>query len=406
MAAATSSYGGGGGGNKSTLVAESPPFNPGAGYGGSTPPPRTGMMMMPSSSSGHHRSSSSNNNRSRSVSPYAPPSSRHTSSGSSGNGGFVGANSNAVAKYDFTYQGQSLEMRNVWAENVEEEMAVIRKVIEDYPYVAMDTEFPGVVAKPVTETFSPDYHYKSLKVNVDLLKIIQLGLSFADADGNFAPGCPCWQFNFKFDLDGDMFAQDSIDLLQKSGISFEDHAKRGIDPLLFGELLMVSGLVLDDRVKWVSFHSGYDYGYLLKLLTTQDLPSDEKTFFELLRTYFPTIYDIKFMTSLLDGHQFMGGLQRLADDLQCQRLGSEHQAGSDSLLTMATYFALTKAKFTTTISTSEDGKTKSYVDDTKFANELFGYGTNHTVRKSANMIAASHARELSTGTANSVGGSE
>ena len=235
----------------------------------------------------------------------------------------------------------------------------------------------------MTESFSLDYHYKSLKVNVDLLKIIQLGLSFADDKGQFAPGCPCWQFNFAFDLDGDMFAQDSIDLLQKSGISFEDHAKRGIDPLLFGELLMVSGLVLDDRVKWVSFHSGYDYGYLLKLLTTVELPPDEKQFFDLLKIYFPTIYDIKFMTSLLDGHQFMGGLQKLADDLGCQRFGVEHQAGSDSLLTMAAYFALTKAKFT-----NSEGK----IDDTKYANELFGYGTNHTVRKGV----AAQLRDLSS----------
>lgn len=250
-------------------------------------------------------------------------------------------------------------------------MYAIRELIETHPYVAMDTEFPGVVARPVSETYSPDYHYKSLKVNVDLLKIIQLGLSFADETGKFAKGCPCWQFNFKFSLNDDMFAQDSIDLLVNSGISFEDHATRGIDPLLFGELLMVSGLVLDDRVKWVSFHSGYDYGYLLKLLTTVDLPSDEKTFFENLRAYFPTIYDIKYMTSLLDGH--FGGLQKLADDLGCQRMGAEHQAGSDSLLTMSTYFALARSKFTN----NGNGE----IEDTRYKNDLFGYGNNHTVRK-------------------------
>lgn len=248
-------------------------------------------------------------------------------------------------------------------------MRYIREVVEKYPYVAMDTEFPGVVAKPVTEAYTSDYHYKSLKVNVDLLKMIQLGLSFADENGNLCKDCPCWQFNFKFNLDGDMFAQDSIDLLVHSGISFADHATHGIDPLLFGELLMVSGLVLDDRVKWVSFHSGYDFGYLLNILTTQDMPSDEKTFFDLLKIYFPTVYDIKFMTSLLDGHQFLGGLSKLADDLGCQRLGAEHQAGSDSLLTMSAYFALIKAKFT-----QANGK----VGNHRYTNELFGYGNNHT----------------------------
>lgn len=342
------------------LAAESPPFNPNTRGGGMS----SSMMMSPNGSI----------HRSRSNSPSSSSNSNNNNNNNNAN-----KNSNAVMKYTFPspITGETLEIRNVWAENVHQEMAVIRQVVEQYPYVAMDTEFPGVVAKPVTETYAADYQYKSLKVNVDLLKIIQLGLSFADENGNFAPGCPCWQFNFAFDLDGDMFAQDSIDLLQKSGISFQDHATRGIDPLVFGELLMVSGLVLDDRVKWVSFHSGYDYGYLLKLLTTQELPSISKEFFDLLRIYFPTIYDIKFMTSLLDGHQFMGGLQKLADDLGCQRLGVEHQAGSDSLLTMSAYMALAKLKFC-----NAEGK----VDDSRYANELYGYGTNHTaVRQNRNM---------------------
>ena len=62
-----------------------------------------------------------------------------------------------------------------------------------------------------------------------------------------------------------MFAQDSIDLLVHSGISFPTHETSGIDPQKFGELIMTSGLVLDDDVVWTSFHSGYDYGYLLKV---------------------------------------------------------------------------------------------------------------------------------------------
>ncbi|VEU34735.1 unnamed protein product [Pseudo-nitzschia multistriata] len=318
------------------------------------------------------------------------------------------AHSNAVAKHTFEHNGETLEIRNVWAENVEEEMRVIRSLVEKYPYVSMDTEFPGVVAKPVTESYTSDYHYKSLKVNVDLLKIIQLGLSFSDEKGNLCKECPCWQFNFAFDLDGDMFAQDSIDLLVHSGISFTDHATRGIDPQLFGELLMVSGLVLDDRVKWVTYHAGYDFAYLLKILTTKELPADEKGFFELLRIYFPTIYDIKYMTSLCDGHRFMGGLQRLADDLGCQRLGAEHQAGSDSLLTKDAFFALVKAKFQDKPksggkkgkagnSNNKSGQQASsadrcWFDDARFANELYGYGNNHTVRKGA----ASHARDISS----------
>ena len=61
----------------------------------------------------------------------------------------------------------------------------IRAVVETHKYIAMDTEFPGVVARPVSEVFKDDYHYQSLKCNVDLLKIIQLGLAFADEKGEF-----------------------------------------------------------------------------------------------------------------------------------------------------------------------------------------------------------------------------
>jgi hypothetical protein len=52
----------------------------------------------------------------------------------------------------------------------------------------------------------------------------------------------------------DMYAQDSIDLLQNSGIQFKKHEEEGIDPLDFAELLMMSGIVLMDNIKWLSFH--------------------------------------------------------------------------------------------------------------------------------------------------------
>lgn len=57
--------------------------------------------------------------------------------------------------------------------------------------------------------------------------------------------------------------------------------------------MMMSGLVLNDEIKWISFHSKYDFGYLLKTLTCSELPMDETGFLDLLFTYFPCIYDVK-----------------------------------------------------------------------------------------------------------------
>jgi CCR4-NOT transcription complex subunit 7/8 len=91
----------------------------------------------------------------------------------------------------------------------------------------------------------------------------------------------------------DMYAQDSIDLLKASGINFDKFERDGIDIHYFGEMLMMSGLVLNDEVKWLTFHSSFDFGYLMKTLTNCDLPSEENVFIDLLLTYFPCIYDVK-----------------------------------------------------------------------------------------------------------------
>lgn len=52
----------------------------------------------------------------------------------------------------------------------------------------------------------------------------------------------------------DMYAQESIDLLTNSGIQFKKHEEDGIDVNSFAELLMTSGIVLNEQVKWLSFH--------------------------------------------------------------------------------------------------------------------------------------------------------
>eukprot|EP01135_Chromosphaera_perkinsii_P004859 Nk52_evm5s301 gene=Nk52_evmTU5s301 len=254
------------------------------------------------------------------------------------------------------------EIVDVWAHNLEKEMINISNVIEKYPYVAMDTEFPGVVARPVGNFRSTaDYHFQTVRCNVDLLKLIQLGLTFCDEEGNFPKEVSTWQFNFRFSLVEDMYAQDSIDMLARSGINFEKHDAEGIELEVFAEYFMTSGVILSDDVKWISFHSGYDFGYLLKGVMNANLPSEETDFFDLLQTYFNVVYDIKYL--MKSCRNLKGGLQDVADELQVRRVGPQHQAGSDSLLTAATFFRMRNVFF-------EDN-----IDDSKYCGHLYGLGT-------------------------------
>ena len=109
---------------------------------------------------------------------------------------------------------------------MDDELEIIRVVVEQYKYVAMDTEFPGVVARPVgIFKNSGEQQYQTLRCNVDMLKLIQLGLTFSDENGKL-PSIDdeycVWQFNFReFSLKDDLYAPDSIELLKSSGIDFK-----------------------------------------------------------------------------------------------------------------------------------------------------------------------------------------
>ena len=103
---------------------------------------------------------------------------------------------------------------------------------------------------------------------------------------------------------------------------------------------MISGLVLNPDIHWVSFHGSYDFGYLLHLLTNSPLPENENDFTDELTIYFPNHYDIRFLVQ--GNEKLQGGLNKLAQYLEVLREGKTHQAGSDSVVTIDVFFKLLK----------------------------------------------------------------
>lgn len=206
----------------------------------------------------------------------------------------------------------------VWHHNLEDEMCNLRDCAEVYPHVAIEVLVPKVVASP-TGPFGEylEYNYQMMRCNVDLNRALQISLTLADAKGNRPKGVSgTWRFNFDYNPNKDFFLQETLDQL----CDLSKHQSQGIGSANFGELMMGSGLVLSDDVKWIAFtgdsglsepskprtglysHASepperrfcglYGYSYLLQLLMCQELPETVEGFREVMDLFFPSRCDL------------------------------------------------------------------------------------------------------------------
>ncbi|KAH9469026.1 hypothetical protein Pst134EA_009548 [Puccinia striiformis f. sp. tritici] len=97
------------------------------------------------------------------------------------------------------------------------------------------------------------------------------------------------------------------------------------------------------------------------------MPVSETEFFDLLKTWFPCIYDIKFL--IRSCKSLRGGLNEVAKDLN----GRNIKAGSDSLLTADTFFALRSQYF------------DNELDDGKFLGQIYGLASSGQAQFSREM---------------------
>lgn len=234
----------------------------------------------------------------------------------------------------FLMEDEDTSIKNVWSYNLQQEMDNIISYIDEYPYIAMDTEFPGVVVKAIGGDT-----YTNMRCNVDYLKIIQIGITLADEKGRMPEPCSTWQFNFKFNINKDTYSDKSIEILRKSGIDFNRLENEGIEMSDFAQMVYTSGLIMNPNVTYITFHGYYDFGYFTKILTCRPIPTKEEEFFEVLSQLIPQFYDVKILANEREKH---GSLENLAKGLGIVRIGPQHQAGSDSLITLKVFTKLTE----------------------------------------------------------------
>ena len=239
------------------------------------------------------------------------------------------------------YPNNNSGIIEVFKDNLNVEMKNLISLLNEYNYIGMDTEFPGIVYS--FSSNEEDFYYKSLKINTESLKLIQLGITLSNSKGENPRPYHTWQFNFEFDYLKDKYSEPSLKLLMSSGINFNKLKENGINHKKFFQILKNSGLVLNPKIHWVSFHGNYDFAYLLYNLLGSSLPKSEEDFTQLLRAFFPNYYDIKILVK--EKYNMQGSLNKLAECLNIMREGKIHQAGSDSFVTIKVFWKLIKCGY-------------------------------------------------------------
>ncbi|XP_006662151.1 probable CCR4-associated factor 1 homolog 11 [Oryza brachyantha] len=234
-------------------------------------------------------------------------------------------------------------IRPVTAYNLTVEMNAIRSLISYFPYITIRAEYVDVVSALGRRKNLPPpaNRYKLAKAMVDGLDVFQLGITLCDHNGRLpvtvAPDGSdaesAWQVAFSdFDPGGHM------------------ESPAGVPAAAFARALLEHGIVSAEnrgRLTWVAFGGLYDFGFLLKLLSSgAPLPETGEGFARMLRRYLGNVYDAKYVASRLPvavGVDLSGGLVSVARLLGAPAVAVEEprQAGEKSLVACEVFMRMT-----------------------------------------------------------------
>ncbi|KAH0474852.1 MAG: hypothetical protein KVP17_003317 [Porospora cf. gigantea B] len=180
----------------------------------------------------------------------------------------------------------------VWRSNLDAEFKRLKCLTESNPVIAVSTDFPGMVTRPLDAL--EDYNYQSLRGNLNLVNPVQLSLAPMQRGSNRPVGV--WVFNMYFSLGEDVFNQAWVERLVPK-VRFEEHSVAGIKLGDLGDRLVTSEILSGPDSLLISYNLPHDLGFIIKAILGTPLPKTEADFITAAKSFVPRYVDLKCVTS-------------------------------------------------------------------------------------------------------------
>ncbi|KQK04616.2 hypothetical protein BRADI_2g14660v3, partial [Brachypodium distachyon] len=242
---------------------------------------------------------------------------------------------------------------SIWRDNSDEAFGRIKEMLKHrrrHLHIALDLEYlasgsTDVKFRPV----SAMEWYGHLQDFVNNGQVVQLGMAFAVQPLPGEPSVPvaAYEINFQIDLEHGDFNSAGVEFLKKQGHNLLMHQKLGILPQIVYAGLLCHLPFGQSDVTWLAYNGDRDIAFILRLLqyggSGIQLPSRQGTFGYQMRQQFPKYFDVRVLAQLVKPG-WNGKLTTLATEeyLNVDRIGGEHFAGSDALLTMSCFAKILK----------------------------------------------------------------